>query len=223
MTNSVIPPFQNKDLLTRALTHRSALNEKLSSSAVSNERLEFLGDAVLELATTTFLFRECPTEPEGNLTAYRSALVKTTTLAELASELGIGNELLMSKGEEASGGRTNESLLANTMEAIIGALYLDQGFQVVEVFLAKTLFPKFKVIKAEKLYKDNKSQLQEMVQARGLGTPNYEVVKAVGPDHDKTFTVEVLVDGSVVGTGTGRSKQLAQQEAAQVALEKYSS
>ena len=216
-----LPPFHNQSLLVTALTHRSALNEQSSTSTISNERLEFLGDAVLELATTKFLYHNHPHEPEGVLTAYRSALVKTTTLAEVASSLGIGEKLYLSKGEEAGGGRANESLLADTFEAIVGALYLDQGMPIVESFLAEHLFPKFATIKAKKLYKDPKSSLQEVVQAKGFATPVYKVIEEIGPDHEKEFTVEAIVDGEPMGRGMGKSKQLAQQEAARVALEQY--
>jgi len=214
------PTFNDKQLYETALTHRSALNENLSSATESNERLEFLGDAVLELATTNFLYKACPEDPEGNLTAYRSALVKTTTLAEMAQELDVGSLIYMSKGEESGGGRENEGLLADTMEALIGALYLDQGFPTVVTFLEKHLFVKFSDIKENKLYKDSKSLLQEIVQAQGHNTPEYEVIDEQGPDHDKVFTVKVTVDGKQFGVGTGKSKQLAQQEAARVALEK---
>jgi ribonuclease-3 len=219
---SSIPRFNHPHLLVTALTHRSALNEGISTSTQSNERLEFLGDAVLELAATNFLYATCPNEPEGNLTAYRSALVKTTTLAEVATELGLGEQLLMSKGEESTGGRTNESLLADTMEAVLGALYLDQGFMAVDDFLQRHLFPRFTVIIQQKLYKDAKSHLQELVQAKGLDTPDYQVISEVGPDHDKDFTVAVFVDGTMVGQGQGKSKQQAQQGAARQALEKFS-
>lgn len=218
---SSLPTFRNQHLLTTALTHRSALNEGVSTAPESNERLEFLGDAVLELATTEFLFDSYPDEPEGVLTAYRSALVKTTTLAEVATAIGIGDRLFMSKGEEAGGGRENPSLLADTLEAIIGALYLDQDFVTVKEFLAKTLFPKFAQIKQAKLYKDAKSSLQEVVQAKGFAAPLYEVVGEQGPDHDKEFTVQVKVGTQVTGQGRGKSKQQAQQEAARQALEKY--
>jgi ribonuclease-3 len=219
MTDS-IPQFTDPALLIRALTHRSALNEGVSSSPVSNERLEFLGDAVLELATTKFLFNKLEKEPEGILTAYRSALVKTGTLAAVALKLGLGEEILMSKGEESTGGRENESLLADTMEAVIGAIYLDQGFEAAETFLQDNLFPLFTEIKEQKLYRDAKSQLQEVVQAQGFATPIYEVIGESGPDHNKEFTVQVLVNRKVVGSGTGKSKQLAQQAAARQALEK---
>jgi ribonuclease III len=218
----MLPKFKNKQLLITALSHRSSLNEKSSGTTAteSNERLEFLGDAVLELATTTFLYDKFPEEPEGILTSYRSALVKTTTLAEMARDLQLGQKMYMSKGEEATGGRDNESLLADTTEAVIGAIYLDSGFEKAEDFLKKYLFIKFDDIQKNKLYKDAKSLLQEVVQAKGLPTPVYEVVKEVGPDHDKEFTVRVMIGEAEKGKGSGKSKQLAQQEAAKEALEK---
>jgi ribonuclease-3 len=216
----MLPKFKNPQLLDTALSHRSALNEKSATSTESYERLEYLGDAVLELATTEFLFHTQPDEPEGVLTAYRSALVKTSTLAEVAKKLALGEKMHVSRGEEATGGRSNEGLLADVLEAVIGALYLDQGYEAVKQFLEKELFPKFTEIKEKKLYRDNKSFYQEMVQAEGLATPVYEVVKAEGPDHDKLFTVNVVVGGEVTGTGSGHSKQQAQQEAARQALEK---
>ncbi|MBU0579458.1 ribonuclease III [Patescibacteria group bacterium] len=215
----MLPQFNNSSLLETALTHRSALNEKISPSVESNERLEFLGDAVLELITTEYLFGKYPTEPEGILTTYRSALVKTTTLAEVAQELDLGQKLYMSNGEEATGGRTNPSLLADTTEAIIGALYLDQGYQPTKEFLNQHLFHKFDKIKQQKLYRDAKSFLQEIVQAKGFEAPVYEVIKEEGPDHNKKFTVKVLIDSQTTGTGLGKSKQTAQQAAAQKALE----
>lgn len=218
-----LPSFTDPSLLITALSHRSSLNEKSSGTTAteSYERLEFLGDAVLELATTRFLFQKFPSEPEGVLTAYRSALVKTTTLAGVAQELGLGKIMYMSRGEEATGGRENEGLLADVTEAVIGALYLDQGFEAVETFLGKVLFPLFDEIKEKKLYKDPKSLLQEVVQSNGLPTPTYQVLKEIGPDHSKEFTVQVYVNGVVAGIGTGKSKQHAQQAAAIEALKKY--
>lgn len=214
-----LPVFKNQALLTTALTHRSALNEHLSTSPESNERLEFLGDAVLELVTTKFLFHHLPNDQEGMLTAYRSALVKTTTLAEVSKSLQLGEKLYMSRGEEASGGRENTSLLANALEAFLGALYLDQGIDVVETFLQEHLFPRFDEIRSKKLYKDPKSQLQELAQARGMGAPEYIVVDEKGPDHDRVFTVKVKIGGKESGSGQGKSKQLAQQAAAQTVLD----
>lgn len=213
--------FHNQELLTTALTHRSALNEQSSVSKESNERLEFLGDAVLELVTTQYLFELQPDDQEGMLTAYRSALVKTETLAEVAKQIELGQALYMSKGEEATGGRQNVGILADSVEAFLGAMYLDQGLEAVEEFLKKYLFVKLPEIKQKKLYRDGKSLLQEVVQSRGLGAPSYEVLNEEGPDHDKLFRVAVLVDGVKIGEGSGRSKQSAQQEAAREALEKY--
>lgn len=219
----MLPEFNDQQLLVTALSHRSSLNEVNSGTTAteSYERLEFLGDAVLELVTTEFLFEQFPNEPEGVLTSYRSSLVKTTTLALVARELKLGEKMFMSKGEEATGGRENDGLLADVFEAVIGALYLDQGFTAVKQFLAEQLFPKFAEIKSKKLYRDSKSLLQEVVQAKGLLTPVYGVIAEQGPDHDKTFTVEVKVNDQVVGKGTGKSKQLAQQEAASQALEHF--
>ena len=219
----MILDFKNPQLLITALSHRSSLNEKSQSGTTateSNERLEFLGDAVLELAATLYLYENYPNEDEGKLTAYRSSLVRTETLAKLAKELQLNDKMFLSKGEERGGGRENESLLADLMEAVIGAMYLDQGFTIVQDFLAKYLFPKFEGILQSKSYKDQKSLLQEEVQARSLSTPIYRVVKAMGPDHNKEFTVEVLVGDEIWGVGTGHSKQLAQQAAASVALQK---
>ena len=214
-----LPAFKNQALLTTALTHRSALNEGLSTSPESNERLEFLGDAVLELAVTEYLYEKLPHEQEGMLTAYRSALVKTTTLAEVAQSLGLGDMLLMSKGEEASGGRQNNSLLANAFEALLGSLYLDQGMAAITNLLKTHLYPKLEEIQQKKLYKDAKSQLQELVQSFGYSAPEYIVTGEDGPDHDREFTVKVLINGKDSGSGKGRSKQLAQQSAAQYVLE----
>jgi ribonuclease III len=216
----MLPEFKDSLLLKTALTHRSSLNEGISPASESNERLEFLGDAILELATTEFLFEKFPSEPEGVLTAYRSSLVKTTTLAEVAQELNLGQKLYMSKGEEATGGRNNPGLLADTTEAIIGAIYLDQGYEATKKFLKENLFNKFDQIKEQKLYQDSKSLLQEIVQSKGFEAPVYKVTKEDGPDHDKKFTIEVLVNSKPTGTGVGKSKQLAQQAAAQEALDK---
>lgn len=218
----MLPTFNTTQLLETALTHRSALNEKGSTISESNERLEFLGDAVLELVSTEFLYRKFPQEPEGTLTAYRSALVKTTSLATVAQQLGLGERLKMSKGEEATGGRNNPSLLADTLEAVIGALYLDQGFEKCVKFLHEHLFTSLDTILEQRLYKDAKSELQERVQAQGFETPRYEVVSETGPDHNKEFTVAVYVGDKIAGQGTGKSKQQAQQAAAQEALKKYS-
>lgn len=217
---SDFPTFQNNDLLTTALTHRSALNEELSTSSESNERLEFLGDAVLELCTTNFLYHLLPSEQEGILTAFRSALVKTTTLAEIAEELELGEKLYMSRGEKRTGGHHNPSLLADTFEALLGALYLDQGYDAVYSFLEKYLFPKFDTIQKNQLHRDFKSSFQELVQAKGQPTPTYTVLAESGPDHLKQFTVGVYVGDQKIAEATGQSKQKAESLAAKAALEK---
>lgn len=214
----MLPAFISQELYQTALVHRSFLNE--TDSTESNERLEFLGDAVLELATTQFLYEAYPSANEGVMTSYRAALVKTVTLAEVAKELGLDQELKMSKGEERSGGRENPSLLADTFEAVLGALYLDQGFEVCVTFLQDVLFPRFDQILKDETYKDYKTTLQELVQAQGKSTPIYATVNETGPDHLKTFTVEVRIDGEAIGSGVGKSKQDASQEAAKLALEK---
>ena len=213
------PVFKNPQLLETALTHRSYLNENRSVKE-HNERLEYLGDAVIELAVSAFLYHTYSDKPEGDLTAIRSALVRTETLASVSKTLDFGKTLRMSKGEIASGGRENVALLANTFEAVIGALYLDQGYEKVVSFLQDNLYPKVEEIVAKNLYKDFKSTLQEMVQSNGKTTPEYEVVSQIGPDHDKLFTVGVKIDGQLIAQGTGKSKQIAQQQAAANALEK---
>ncbi len=218
MTMTALPVFKNENLLKTALTHRSALNEHKNESTESNERLEYLGDAVLELITTEFLYKTMPDTPEGKMTAIRSALVKTTTLSQVGKELDLGKMLFLSKGEEVSGGRENEALTANTVEAVIGALYLDQGLEVARGFIAEHILSRFNEVIDKKLYKDAKSSLQEEVQACGFEAPIYQVLGEEGPDHDKSFTVAVFVGGKQVGEGAGKSKQLAQQVAAAEAL-----
>ena len=209
-------------LLEQALRHRSALSSNETYQRLdSNERLEFLGDAVLELATTNFLYRQFPQELEGTLTSYRSSLVKTTTLARVARKLEIGDAIIMSKGEAESGGRDNDGLLADTFEALVGALYLNSGFPAVESFLGEHLFIEFDTILKEGTYKDAKSELQELVQADNLAAPTYRVTQEEGPDHVKEFTVEVRIGGKSAATGIGKSKQQAQQDAAEKALKQY--
>ena len=213
-------PIKNDELKKLALTHRSYLNENRSINA-HNERLEYLGDAVLELAVSEYLYDKFPLKPEGDLTAYRASLVKTTTLATLAKDISLGEKLMLSKGEEMSGGRTNRSLLANTVEAVIGAIYLDQGYKTVKDFLSSVLFPKLDEIIELGLVKDHKSALQEYVQSIGFDSPDYKVTNESGPDHEKEFTIAVYIGGEEKASGSGKSKQNAQQEAALHALEKY--
>ena len=208
--------FKDDSLLTTALTHRSSLNEHKGS--ISNERLEFLGDAVLELIISEFLYIEKPTEPEGILTANRSSIVRTESLAQIAQNLKLGEYLIMSRGEENTGGRKNISLLANTTEAIIGAVYLDGGFTNAKSFIENHLIDHARKILATEPLKDNKGLLQELVQKQGFQSPIYKEILAIGPDHDKTFTVEVMVNNKPLSRGTGKTKQEAEQSAAQKAL-----
>lgn len=209
--------FINQDLLTTALTHRSTLNEQGITS--SNERLEFLGDAVLELVITNFLFESRPEDPEGFLTAARSAVVRTESLSEVARAINLGEELRMSKGEAMGGGRNNPSILENTLEALIGAIFKDGGYERASHFIAKFILPKAKEILFQKELKDPKSLYQEKVQSLGKTSPSYKVISEDGPDHNKTFEVAAFVNGLETGRGTGRSKQEAEQQAAKKALE----
>lgn len=208
--------FKNKELLDLALTHKSWVNENPNLRS-SNERLEFLGDAILEFVITEILYKNFPQHQEGYLTNLRSNLVNTQNLANLARKLGVGKALYLSKGEEKGGGRENSSLLADTLEAIIGALYLDQGLSAVQKFIKKYLVAEIPKKIAGPL-KDPKSRLQEYVQAKGLPAPKYKVVEESGPDHDKKFIVEVFVKDKSLARGFGKSKNLAEQDAANKAL-----
>jgi ribonuclease-3 len=210
--------FTNPKLLRLALTHRSYLNEHQEVTE-SNERLEFLGDAILSFLVSRFLYRQYPDKPEGQLTSLRTKLVQTATLAKLSKELGIGDNLLLSKGEEAGGGRTNHSLLANAFEAILGALLIDGELVACESFINIMLLNRIDTILAQSPV-DSKSAFQEKIQSRRLQSPIYETISSVGPDHAKTFTVVVKVDEKVMGKGTGRSKQEAEQNAADDALKR---
>lgn len=210
--------FNNKLVLQQAFTHRSYINENPRSGLEHNERLEFLGDAVLELVVTNYLFRTYATYAEGDLTAYRSALVNAVVAGDVAQSLGMNDYLLLSKGEQKDTGRARQTILANAYESFIGALYLDQGYDTCEVFIKKTLIPKLDDIIKMKAWKDPKSRVQEEAQERLGVTPSYEVVGEVGPDHDKWFTVGIFFGGKKIAEGKGRSKQEAQQVAAQAAL-----
>ncbi len=211
--------FHNDALLKRAFIHRSYLNEAKHQES-SNERLEFLGDSVLSFLTSHFLYEKYSDFPEGTLTNIRSSLVKTQSLAEVAKKLDLGTLLQLSHGEEASGGRQNSSLLADAFEALLGAIFLDQGVEVARTFLAANLFPNAQDIVDTKSYIDYKSLLQEIVQKESRVSPTYQVVKSEGPDHAKTFWVEATTGGVVLGSGSGKSKQEAEQMAAASALEK---
>lgn len=211
--------FLNQNLLNQAFVHRSYLNESRGIKT-SNERLEFLGDSVLQLLTSHFLYEQYPEFPEGTLTNIRSGLVKTTSLALVAHELSLGDVLFLSRGEEESGGRKNTSLLADTFEALLGAIYLDQGLSTAKRFLSTYLFPKAKDIVENKAYIDYKSLLQEVIQEQSKISPTYRVIKSEGPDHAKVFWVEVAEGNHTLGEGKGKSKQEAEQAAAAQALEK---
>ncbi|MCS7092491.1 MAG: ribonuclease III [Patescibacteria group bacterium] len=212
--------FKNTKLLEHALTHRSWVNEH-PGNFTSNERLEFLGDAILEYITSKELFKDFPDKEEGYLTVLRAKIVNTQNLAKKAVQLEIGKYLKLSKGEEETGGRTNPSLLADTFEAIIGALYLDSGLAKVEKFVKSVLLSSINDILSTPL-KDAKSRLQEYVQAQGMLSPKYEVISETGPDHDKKFTIAVNVNGKKIATGEGKSKNEAAQNAASLAIEKLS-
>lgn len=212
--------FTDKRLLQHAFIHRSYINENPRSGLQHNERLEFLGDAVLELVVTDYLFRTHPSSPEGELTAYRSALVNAVVIAEVAMKLNMNDYLLLSKGEQKDTGRARSTILANTYESFVGALYLDQGYQSCSDFIHKTLLPKLEEIITKKSWRDAKSHVQEEAQERLGVTPSYKVISEVGPDHDKWFTIGIFFGDKKIAEGKGRSKQEGQQVAAQMALEK---
>lgn len=210
--------FRDTALLQQALTHRSFLNEQEDVDLPDNERLEFLGDAVLDFVITRVLFARYPRMPEGDLTRLRAALVRTDTLAEVAAELQIGEVLRMGRGEELTGGRQRRNLLCDAFEALLGALYLDQGLEPAADFVTPLLMPLVEYILAEGLHIDARSKLQEWSQAVLGETPVYEVVAEDGPDHEKEFTVRILIGEHTICEGQGRSKQLAAQAAARAAL-----
>ncbi|MBN2100340.1 ribonuclease III [Candidatus Dojkabacteria bacterium] len=211
--------FKNKKFLETALTHRSYLNENQQIDK-HNERLEYLGDAVLEFLVSKYLFKNYPKKPEGELTSFRSATVKTTTLADTSRELDFGKYLRMSKGEENTGGRDKDYLLANTFEAVLGAIYLDQGIKAAESYLKRVLFHKISDIVENRLDIDPKTKFQELAQELHKVTPSYELISEVGPDHEKEFTMAVYLGSRKYGTGIGASKQKAEESAAEAALEK---
>ncbi len=209
--------FNNPKLLQQAFLHRSYLNE-VKVDLESNERLEFLGDSVLSLIVSFYLFNQRISDTEGELTNLRAHIVKTKSLAEAAANLQLGKYLSLSKGEELSGGRNNPQLLANTYEALLGSIFLDQGLEAVKKVIGKTLLPLFE--KELKLGppKDAKSSLQEIVQHKSKQSPHYKILKTYGPDHAKQFTVAAYVGGKEMGRGSGNSKQVAEEQAAKQAL-----
>ena len=210
--------FNDARLLETAFTHRSYLNENRDAAREHNERLEFLGDAVLELVVTEFLFAKYPDKPEGDLTAYRAALVNTQSIGDAAMKLGMNDFLLLSRGESRDTGRARQIILANAFEALIGALYLDQGYVAARDFIAKQLFHKTDDVVARRLWQDAKSRFQELSQEKLGVTPSYQLLDQSGPDHDKTFVVGAFVGTEKIATGEGRSKQEAEQAAAEKAL-----
>jgi ribonuclease-3 len=213
--------FKNIDLLVTAFTHRSYLNEHKKTVSEHNERLEFLGDAVLELVVTEYLYGNF-SEPEGILTNWRSSLVRTESIGAAATRYEFEPLLRLSRGEKRGTPRARAQILANSFEAVIGALYLDQGYETAKRFITESLIVTFDEILHTGSWMDPKSHLQELVQSQEGFTPVYKIISEEGPDHDKTFTVGVFVDGKLRGQGVGPSKQHGQQKAAEAALAKYS-
>jgi len=211
--------FKNQNLLKQALTHRSYLNENSNLELDHNERLEFLGDAVLELVVTEYLHQNYK-NPEGELTSWRAALVNAEMLSKKAKELGLNEDILLSKGEAKDMGKARNYILANALEALIGAIYLDQGYETAKQFVKENILIELPSILENKLYLDAKSQFQERAQEEVNITPEYKVLKEWGPDHDKKFKIGVYLDTALVASAIGSSKQEAQQKAAEKALEK---
>jgi ribonuclease-3 len=213
--------FKSISLLKNAFIHRSYLNEHKEFKGESNERLEFLGDAVLSLFVSRFLFEKLPQSPEGKLTQIRASLVRTETLAKLAAKLDLGKYLYLSKGEVDSGGRSNNSILANTFEALIGAIYLDQGQDQTHMFIKEQILNQWEDLAKTAVF-DNKSKLQETLQRKYHKSPLYKLVNSWGPDHARRFEVAVYLGDKILGKGQGKNKQSAAQNAAQDALKKLS-
>ncbi|HSH01620.1 MAG TPA: ribonuclease III [Anaerolineae bacterium] len=210
--------FHDYALLERALTHRSYINETSDSGVEDNERLEFLGDAVLDFVVGAYLYNRFPQKQEGELTALRAALVRTRTLAGFARQINLGQYLRLGYGEAESGGRERRATLCAAFEAVVGAIYLDQGLPAVQTFMEPLLRPTLETVLSESLHKDAKSEFQVWAQATHNVTPHYEVVNEEGPDHAKTFTVHVLMGDEVWGEGQGRNKREAAQAAAEEAM-----
>lgn len=210
--------FKNKGLLTQAFVHRSYLNENPEFNLEQNERLEFLGDAVLELVVTEYLYKEYPKKAEGELTNWRAALVNAKMLTRVAEELGFNDFLLLSRGETKELGKARQYILANTFEAFVGALYLDSGYQVTDTFIKNYVIKHLPEIITSGAYKDAKSHFQEQAQDKDGVTPMYKILKEWGPDHKKKFTVGVYLNETLVTEGEGYSKQEAEEEAAKAAL-----
>jgi ribonuclease-3 len=211
--------FSETSLLLTAFKHRSYLNITNEERVASNERLEFLGDAVLDLVVTEYLYEKFPKRTEGQLSKIKSILVSKPVLAEIASDLSLGKLILINKGEEKTGGRQRDSILSDTFEAVIGAIYLDKGYQEAQAFIQKYLLRKFKSIMQRELFTNYKSILLEHAQSRFGSLPEYRVLQETGPDHDKLFMIAVYLDGKEIGKGQGKSKKTAEQEAARIAVQ----
>ena len=211
--------FKDQGLLQQAFTHRSYLNENRQPGRQHNERLEFLGDAVLELVVTEFLYEKYPDKTEGELTAVRAALVNTTSISSAATNLGMNDYLLLSRGESKDTGRARQIILANAFEALIGAIYLDKGYKPSAAFIGEQLFGKADEIVEKRLWQDAKSRFQEVAQEKTSITPSYQMLQQTGPDHDKRFVVGVFLGSEKIAQGDGRSKQEAEQAAAEKGLQ----
>jgi ribonuclease-3 len=211
--------FKDSELLRQALVHTSYLNENPGIGVGSNERLEFLGDAALGLVVATQLYKEYPDVDEGRLTELRAHLVRRDTLARAASRINLGDYLQLGRGEDSAGGRKRPTNLARAYEALVGAVFLDGGFLKARAFIRASLKEEFTSLRKIGMPYDPKSRLQEVIQSRSQTTPAYKLVRTDGPDHARRFTVEVIVEGEALGTGEGRSKQMAEKEAAQQALD----
>lgn len=209
--------FKNENLLKNAFVHRSYLNEHKEFKGTSNERLEFLGDSVLSVIVSKFLFEQLKASQEGQLTQIRSTLVRTETLAKLANKLFLGRYLSLARGEEESGGRTNSTILANTFEALVGAIYLDQGMPETEKFIKSQILNHWQDLTKSSVF-DSKSKLQEILQKKYHKSPTYKLMRSWGPDHDRTFEIGVYLQEKLLGMGAGKNKQIAAQNAAKAAL-----
>ena len=219
LQNTLGVSFKDPSLLEQALVHSSYVNENMGT-ATSNERLEFLGDAVLGLIIARELYQRLPQSTEGEMTELRSSLVRGDTLSRLAETISLGNYLYLGKGEKASGGRLKPANLAGAMEAVIAAVFLDQGPDTTRDFIFRLMDKELNKILSQGIEPDYKSQLQELIQARYQQTPTYQVIEAIGPDHDRRFTVEVRVSDTVLGRGSGKSKKAAEEESARSALDR---
>ncbi|PRX27460.1 RNAse III [Orenia metallireducens] len=212
--------FNDLELLQRAVTHKSYANENRHLGLKDNERLEFLGDSIQDLVVSEYMFIEYPNHPEGELAKIRSVVVSAPVLAEKAKEINLGKYLLLGKGEEMTGGRDRDSILADAFEALVGSIYLDQGLEIIKGFILELLIPDIKLVERGEHIQDYKTLLQELVQKNSNLRPEYEVVKEEGPDHNKRFTIQVNLEERVLGVGAGSSKKEAEQKAAEDAINK---